>query len=301
MSIIAVVNRKGGCGKSTLAVHLAARLARDGHAVLLADLDRNRSASCWLRARRTQDAQALPAIQGHVIEPDKAFRRPSGITHIVIDTPGGMTGFELARVACYADTILMPVGSGRFDREAASASHGELLKTPRVASGRCKLAAIGMRVSARNNAAARLKQWAAEHNLPLIAMLRDSPLYGNCVERGYSLFDLPPQQVAADLETWTPLLSWLHPLMQAQPKPAAVARNFAATAPVLKPRGLTPLVAGGSRPVQRPPRAVVSLTDRAPAAPLLVRPSDVKPSGWRQRLTHALQILPLQRLLTRSP
>jgi Mrp family chromosome partitioning ATPase len=38
MPVIAVVNRKGGSGKSTFAAHLAAWCARQGHAVMLGDV-----------------------------------------------------------------------------------------------------------------------------------------------------------------------------------------------------------------------------------------------------------------------
>jgi chromosome partitioning protein len=235
VSIIAVVNRKGGSGKSMLAVHLAACLARDGHGALLADLDRNRSASSWLRARHAQRAQALPPIQGYALEPGRALRRPPGVSHTVIDTPSGLQGFDLARVACYADAILMPIGGGRFDLEAASATHAELLTAPRVASGRCKLAAVGMRVSPRNNTAARIKRWSAEHGVPLLTLLRDSPLVASCVERGHAIFDLPPGPVAADLAAWTPLLNWLEPLIQAPSRAATrPGAAFTAAAPVLK-------------------------------------------------------------------
>lgn len=39
MKVLAVVNQKGGCGKTTLAIHLAAAWAKEGFRVLLVDLD----------------------------------------------------------------------------------------------------------------------------------------------------------------------------------------------------------------------------------------------------------------------
>ena len=50
MRIIAVTNQKGGSGKTTTAVNLAAALAEAGHTCLVVDLDPQASASRWLGA-----------------------------------------------------------------------------------------------------------------------------------------------------------------------------------------------------------------------------------------------------------
>ena len=50
MNIITVINAKGGCGKSTIAMSLASGLARYGHRVLLMDLDPQAQVTQWLGA-----------------------------------------------------------------------------------------------------------------------------------------------------------------------------------------------------------------------------------------------------------
>jgi hypothetical protein len=66
--------------------------------------------------------------------------------------PAGIHGFELARVVMFADAIIMPVCHSVFDRESAAACHAELMALPRVASGRCRLATVGMRIDGRTSA-----------------------------------------------------------------------------------------------------------------------------------------------------
>lgn len=225
MPVVAVVNRKGGSGKSTLAAHLAAWLAHQGCAVMLGDVDRQQSTRAWLRRRNA----ALPAIAPWTVD-QNVLRVPTGITHVVLDTPGGLHGFELARMVMFADVILMPVCNSAFDREAAAACHAELMALPRVASGRCKLAAIGMRLDARTHASQVLGDWAAQLKLPFLSVLRETQLYVQCLERGMTIFDLSGQRTAADLAQWQPILEWLTPIVM----PAPAAPPAAPAAPVLK-------------------------------------------------------------------
>jgi cellulose biosynthesis protein BcsQ len=51
MITVLVANSKGGCGKTTIATHLAAAFAGAGLRAALADADRQGSSLGWLRAR----------------------------------------------------------------------------------------------------------------------------------------------------------------------------------------------------------------------------------------------------------
>lgn len=216
MAVIAVVNRKGGSGKSTVAAHLAAWCARQGHSVMLGDADPQQSSRAWLRRR----AVDLPAIAPLSLETRTMLRIPSGFDHVMLDTPGGLHGFELARIVMFADAILMPVSPSMFDRESAAGCLDEIRKLPRVAAGRCPLATLGMRVDQRVEAAVDLQEWSARQGLPFLGALRETPIYVHALEQGLTLFDLPAAHVEADLAQWQPVLQWLMPLLQ--PAPAAI-------------------------------------------------------------------------------
>jgi chromosome partitioning protein len=208
MPVIAVVNRKGGSGKSTFAAHVAAWCARQGHAVMLGDVDRQQSSRAWMRRRPAE----LPAIAPWAME-HNTLRVPSGISHVVLDTPGGLQGFELARIVMFADAIVMPVCPSMFDRESAASCHAELSALPRVASGRCRVGVVGMRIDGRTNGAEVLRGWADAIGVPFIGALRETAVYTRALERGLTIFDVKAAQVEADLAQWQAILEWLEPVV----------------------------------------------------------------------------------------
>lgn len=222
MPVIAVINRKGGSGKSTLATQLAGHCASAGLRTMLGDTDKQQSTQEWLRARARQVLPKSVPIVGWTMDPKSVLRPPTGITHVVLDTPGGMRGFDLAKVVSCADAVLMPVGPSLFDRASAAECFDELKTLPRVASGRCKVAAVGMRLDARTKADEVLARWAESLELPFIGVLREAQAYVRCVEQGLSLFDLPASQVAADRVQWRTLLEWLDPVLHPVAVPETV-------------------------------------------------------------------------------
>lgn len=262
MPVIAVVNRKGGSGKSTVAAHLAAWCAHNGNAVMLGDVDRQQSTRSWLRRR----SEALPAIAPWTVD-QNILRVPTGITHVILDTPGGMHGFDLARMVMFADAIVMPVCSSSFDRESAAACHAELMSLPRVSSGRCKLASIAMRIDARTSATQVMKDWSAGLGMHFLGALRDTQLYVQCLERGMTIFDLPPQRAAADLLQWQPILDWLSPqqgAFQASPAQAPQTRPSPSHFGSSLPENLMP----AQKSLVHGDRMTVARTNRAAAAPV---------------------------------
>jgi chromosome partitioning protein len=268
MPVIAVVNRKGGSGKSTFAAHVAAWCALQGHSVMLGDVDRQQSSRMWLRRRDPK----LPQIAPWAMDNKNVLRVPTGITHVVLDTPGGIHGFELARVVMFADAIVMPVCSSMFDRESAAACHAELMALPRVASGRCRLATLGMRIDGRTHAAQALADWSKGLGIPYLGALREAQLYVRTLERGLTIFDLPPHQAATDLAQWEPIIRWLKPVLQ--PPLAANDARPVRTHPVgvSRPDNLMPaqesLIHGTRLMVQSGTRAIAG----AHAAPTQVLP-----------------------------
>jgi chromosome partitioning protein len=84
-AVIAVVNNKGGVGKTTAAVNLAAGLAGPRRRVLLIDLDSQASASLWLGVER---ARLRPSSANFLLQELAAQHaiRPTNIAHMDLIT-----------------------------------------------------------------------------------------------------------------------------------------------------------------------------------------------------------------------
>jgi chromosome partitioning protein len=111
---IAIVNTKGGVGKTTTAIYLAAGFARQGRTLLI-DADPQQSATTWSEVE--EDAPAWPfAVSGrattdvHKVMGTLGF----GYEHVIIDTPPG--NVPIIKSACLAaDTVIVPVAPTGLD------------------------------------------------------------------------------------------------------------------------------------------------------------------------------------------
>jgi chromosome partitioning protein len=299
MPVIAVVNPKGGSGKSTLATHLAGHGARRGLSVMLGDVDRQKSTLVWLRRRAMEPVARHAPITSWVVDPNRVLRPPPGVTHVVLDTPGGLHGHELARTVMCADAIVMPVCDSAFDRDAAAQCWAELQSHPRVASGRCRVAAVGMRIDARTRAHETLLAWARNIGLPFLGVLRDTQIYVRCVERGLTIFDLPADRTRADRDQWAVILDWLDELWAI--KELGTASQAGALAAPAEPEvAATPPRDAADMWVDGPPPVRVTPARRPPApqlhelaAALAPRQAPARASGGaRHWLAQAIGWLP---------
>jgi chromosome partitioning protein len=83
---ITVLSRKGGSGKTTLAVNLAITAFLEGRSVMLADIDPQRSASDALRARQAPGPAFAESCAGKLFHAKSSAMR-DGVELLIIDTP----------------------------------------------------------------------------------------------------------------------------------------------------------------------------------------------------------------------
>jgi chromosome partitioning protein len=115
MSIVAVLGRKGGIGKSTIIGNLAAEFVQTGRTVAVLDTDPQHSLVAWA----SQGKGILAGCVEHVkAEADalsvKARRAEKTADVVLIDTPPGLPDVAY-QAALIADLVLLPCGPSPLD------------------------------------------------------------------------------------------------------------------------------------------------------------------------------------------
>ncbi len=201
-----IANPKGGCGKTTLATNLAGYFARQGHRVMLGDIDRQQSSREWLRLR----SDLLPPIRSWDIAPGEPARPPKETSHVVLDTPAGLHGRKLDAVVKSIQRVIVPLQPSIFDILATRAFLEVLLEEKAVRKQQTFVAVVGMRVDARTRAAHELERFVEGLGLPVLGYLRDTQLYVQLAAHGLTLFDLSPARAEKDLPQWQGIIDWVN-------------------------------------------------------------------------------------------
>lgn len=191
MHKIALISQKGGSGKSTLSLHLAAEAARDGKRTLLVDLDPQGNAVRWAgrRGDRAPDvsAESPAALEGVIGE-----ARRVGYGLLIVDTAPNADHTALV-AARAADLVLVPCRPSQFDLEAISATLDLCAMAKRRAVVVLNAAPIRSRV-------VQEAREAVEGRGAVMAdvVIRERVAFRHCMPDGLVAAELDPDCAAAD-------------------------------------------------------------------------------------------------------
>lgn len=162
--IITIANSKGGVGKSTLAVHLAAWLHKQGHSVILADCDTQQSSSEWIReAVREIKAVRLDSPNDILNELPVLSEEAD---YIVADGPGSQTETSRA-LLLRADMGIVPCKASMLEVRALAKATEVLRQAQDIRAGVPKAIIVLSMVGKNYRLTQDMKEAARALNLPL--------------------------------------------------------------------------------------------------------------------------------------
>ena len=197
--IIVVANSKGGVGKSTLAVHLASWLSRQGHRVTLADCDTQQSSSEWIR-------EAAPAVTAVRLDnPDTILNELPILSqeadYVVADGPGGQTETSRA-LLLRGDFAIVPVKASMLEVRALAKATEVLRQAQDIRGGVPTSVIVLSMVGKHYRLTQDMKDAATALSLPLAAThMTLRQVYADAPGQGAIVWDLGARAEEAARET----------------------------------------------------------------------------------------------------
>ena len=150
MRIIAVVGRKGGIGKTTLAVHLSGEIAARGHKVLLIDADPQGSAAQWAAPGKLPiPVEHLP-VTADTLAPWVQKVRKAMADVLVLDCPPHLDA-ALGAAISLADLAVLPCGPSGLDMMAMGEVLGVVRAVRQRRDGKPSVLVVPNRVDRRTS------------------------------------------------------------------------------------------------------------------------------------------------------
>lgn len=196
MRTIAVIARKGGSGKTTVAVHMALAAHLRGKKTLLADADPQRSSSVVLKARRGAGPVVEETSGPRLFSVQVAALRDQ-MDALIIDTAAGAED-ELAHAIVLADLCLLVIRPTFLDFAAAirTADVMRRLKKPGlIVLNQAPVSRAGEEPPLVRKAHEALRMM----RLPVApTIIRSRAAYQSALETGCSAEEIGPTTPAAD-------------------------------------------------------------------------------------------------------
>lgn len=196
--IIAVLNSKGGTGKTTLTTNLAGALHRRGHRVLIVDSDPQGSALDWLVVR--PEGIELPDVVA--IDRPVLHRNVRGLGEsydfVFIDGAAKLEDMTISAVKA-ADFVLIPVQHSGLDTRALDALTDSLHTRRDLNEGRPEAAFVVSRQSQGTRLAGSITEALGDYGFPVFdARTTHRIAYQEAGSLGVTVADLDGREKAVD-------------------------------------------------------------------------------------------------------
>ena len=197
MPTIAVLNQKGGSGKTTIATHLARAYQLQGHSVLLIDSDKQGSARDW---RAADENNTTPVIGLDRTSLDKDIKSLGKHDYIIIDGAPQATEIALAAIRA-SDFILIPVQPSPYDLWATANLIELIHQRIGVTEGKLTAAFVISRLIKNTKIGEEVANVLNEFDLPVLhSRIVQRICYPNSASLGKTVFETERSNSEAILE-----------------------------------------------------------------------------------------------------
>lgn len=193
MKVVVVANQKGGSGKSTVLVHLAAAAEHVGNGpVVLSDTDPQGTAADWFNQRKRGDVEVPRYASLVLAELDAKLTalKEAGASYLFIDTAPSL-GAVNAELFAHADVILIPLNPTPADLRALVKALPLIRKSGKPFF--FVLARVRPNLKSNDGTAVALESLG----LVLPTRMHERIIYADTFAHGRTALDIDPEGVAA--------------------------------------------------------------------------------------------------------
>lgn len=198
-TVIAVLNQKGGSGKTTIATNLAHALKRDNYTVLLIDSDPQGSARDWNEASGGNIIPVVGLDRETLAKDLQAISQ--GYDWIVIDGAPQIAKLSAAAVKA-ADLVLIPVQPSPYDIWACADLVDIIAARREVTDGKPEAAFVISRAIKNTKLSGEINQALSDYGLPVLkASTTQRVVYPTTAAEGLTVFSDPNSDAAREINT----------------------------------------------------------------------------------------------------